>query len=133
MSSFDAFIKTTIVLSYNVLSILNSSPSNTTNELLDTLLKLQKRSAPLMHDAGTECSSIDLFQQLNWIKMKNIIMVFSVLKNKAPANLYNLFGFVKDTHNVSRRSAIRNGPLCFWRGGDGKFLKKLFAKTKKCK
>jgi hypothetical protein len=26
---------------------------------------------------------------------------------------------------------LRDGPLFFWRGGDGKFLKKLFAKTKK--
>jgi hypothetical protein len=38
--------------------------------------------------------------------MKKIIMVFSVLKNEAPANLYNLFEFVNDMHNVPTRSSI---------------------------
>ena len=42
----------------------------------------------------------------NLIKMKKIIMVFSVLKNEAPANLYNLFEFVNDMHNVPTRSSI---------------------------
>ena len=37
----------------------------------------------------------------------------------------------KPNTNTLKRS-FRDGPLFFWRG-DGKFLKKLFANTKKCK
>jgi hypothetical protein len=42
--------------------------------------------------------------------MKKIIIVFSLLKNKAPANfmklVLNLFEFVNDIHNVPTRSSI---------------------------
>jgi hypothetical protein len=68
----------------------------------------------------------------NLIKMKKVIMVFSaVLKNKAPANLHNLFELVKDAHNVPTKSSIpdlkvpkvRFKRSCRWKLSSGNLYK----------
>ena len=48
--------------------------SNARIELLDDLLILQKRAARLILDKDPRAHSIELFRQLEWIPVHNIIM-----------------------------------------------------------
>ena len=56
--------------------------------------------------------SVIIFQKLGWIpilnqiKMSKLLIVFNVLKNKAPSNLLDLFQSINDTHSVRIRSSL---------------------------
>ena len=63
---------------------------NASNERLNDLLKLQKRAARIILQTSTDTPSVILFQKrgcipiLNQIKMRKLLIVFNILKNKAP-------------------------------------------------
>lgn len=85
---------------------------NASNELLNDLLKLQKRAARLILDKKPDAPSIELFRQLRWIpihnliKMRKILLVFNTLKTSWPQDLCKLFSFLRDSHDVNTRSSI---------------------------
>lgn len=87
---------------------------NASNERLNDLLKLQKRAARIILQTSCETPSVILFHELKWIpivnliKMRKLLLVFNVLKNKAPYHLFNLFEFINETHNVRTRSSLTN-------------------------
>ena len=74
---------------------------NASNESLNDLSKLQKRAARIILQTSTDTPSVILFQKLDWIpilnqmKIRKLLIVFNVLKNKAPSNLLDLFQFTK--------------------------------------
>ena len=79
---------------------------------LNDLLKLQKRVARIILQTSTDTPTVILFQKLGWIpiliqiNMRKLLIVFNVLKNKAPSNLLDLFQFINDTHSVRTRSSL---------------------------
>lgn len=60
-------------LIYSYLLYCCSIWRNATNELLNDLLKLQKRSVRIILEATIETLSVELFRTLNWITIHNLI------------------------------------------------------------
>ena len=66
----------------------------------------------LILENGLEAPSIELFRQLKWIpihnliKMRKIIFVFNFLKTSWPQDLSNLFSFLRESHDAYIRSSI---------------------------
>jgi hypothetical protein len=53
--------------------------SNAQHELIDPLLKLQKRAARLALDESISTPSVDLFRKLEWIPIYNLIKMRKIL------------------------------------------------------
>ena len=61
-------------------------------------------------------------------------VIYSHIRNEIYRTKNNVAGKIHSIFTwICSYTTLRDGPLFFWRGGDGKFLKKLFANTKKCK
>ena len=79
---------------------------NARHELIDPLLKLQKRAARLALDESMSTPSVHLFRKLEWIpiynliKMRKILLVVSTLRSSSPSDLRELFCFSGASHDV---------------------------------
>ena len=90
----------------------NTIWDNARNELLDELLKLQKRSGRLtLHEKITTPSNL-LFRKLKWIPIHNLVeikknqMIFNVLLSSTPTEVRKLFTFVHEAHNKYTHSSL---------------------------
>ena len=93
------------------LEYCNSIWGNCSGELIDKLIKFQKRAARLILDKDLSTPSSELFQQLGWmrfdemVKYKKCILMYKSLNNLAPAYMSNKFTYSYDIHNLDLRSA----------------------------
>ena len=83
--------------------------SNAQHELIDPLLKLQKRAARLALDESMSTPSVDLFRKLEWIPIYNLIKmrkILLVVNTSSPSDLRELFCFSGASHDVYTRSSV---------------------------
>ena len=98
------------------LDYCNSIWGNCSNELLEKVVKFQKRAARVILDKDFDTPSLELFQQLGWMRFdervlyKKAILMYKSLNNLAPSYLSNKFTYVHDIHNLDLRST-RNQTL----------------------
>ena len=92
------------------LDYCNSIWGNCSNELLDKIIKFQKRAARLILDKDLSVPSSELFQQLGWMRFderviyKKCILMYKSLHNLAPSYMSNKFTYSYDIHNLDLRS-----------------------------
>ena len=85
---------------------------NCSNEELNRILKLQKRTARLILDQGPIAPSEPLFKQLGWmsieqrIKYHKYLLVSKCLKNEAPIYLKNKIQYLSDSNPYSLRNVV---------------------------
>ena len=83
---------------------------NCNNNLLDKLIKFQKRAARLILSKAMDTPSAELFQQLGWMRFderaiyKKAILMNKSLHNLAPTYLSTKFTYTSDIHQVNLRS-----------------------------
>ena len=93
------------------LEYCNSIWGNCSDELLEKLIKFQKRAARLILDKDLSTPSSELFQELSWmrfdemVKYKKCIIMYKSLNNLAPAYMSKKFTYSYDIHNLELRSA----------------------------
>lgn len=84
---------------------------NCSNELLDRIIKLQKRAARLILNKDLSSPSAELFNQLGWLRFdervryRKCILMYKALNNLAPTYLSNKFTYAHNMHNLDLRSA----------------------------
>jgi hypothetical protein len=82
------------------------------NEELNRILKLQKRTARLILDQDPIAPSEPLFKQLGWmsieqrIKYHKYLLVSKCLKNEAPVYLENKIQYLSDRNPYSLRNVV---------------------------
>ena len=82
------------------------------NEELNRILKLQKRTARLILDQDPIAPSEHLFKQLGWmsieqrIKYHKYVLVSKCLKNEAPVYLENKIQYLSDRNPYSLRNVV---------------------------
>ena len=92
------------------LDFCNSIWENCSNELLDKIIKFQKRAARLILDKDLSVPSSEIFQQLRWMRFderviyKKCILMYKSLHNLAPSYMSNKFTYSYDIHNLDLRS-----------------------------
>ena len=85
---------------------------NCSNEGLNRILKLQKRTAGLILDQDPIAPSEPLFKQLGWmtieqrIKYHKHLLVSKCLKNEAPVYLKNKIQYLSDRNPYSLRNVV---------------------------
>jgi hypothetical protein len=85
---------------------------NCSNEGLNRILKLQKRTARLILDQDPIAPSEPLFKQLGWItieqriKYHKYLLVSKCLKNEAPVYLKNKIQYLSDRNPYSFRNVV---------------------------
>ena len=85
---------------------------NCSNEGLNHILKLQKRTARLILDQDPIAPSEPLFKQLRWmsieqrIKYHKYLLVSKCLKNEAPKYLKNKIQYLSDRNPYSLRNVV---------------------------
>ena len=85
---------------------------NCSNEGLNCILKLQKRTARLILDQDPIAPSEPLFKQLGWmsieqrIKYHKYLLVSKCLKNEAPIYLKNKIQYLSDRNPYSLRNVV---------------------------
>jgi hypothetical protein len=85
---------------------------NCSNEGLNRILKLQKRTARLILDQDPIAPSEPLFKQLGWmsieqrIKYHNYLLVSKCLRNEAPIYLKNKIQYLSDRNPCSLRNVV---------------------------
>ena len=83
---------------------------NCNNELLDRIIKLQKRATRFILAKDLCSPSSELFQQLGWVRFdervqyRKCILMFKSFNNLAPTYLTNKFAYTNDIHNLDLRS-----------------------------
>ena len=83
---------------------------NCYNNLLDKLIKFQKRAARLILDKAMDTPSAELFQQLGWMRFderviyRKATLMYKSLHNLAPTYLSTKFTYTSDIHQVNLRS-----------------------------
>ena len=83
---------------------------NCNNNLLDKLIKFQKRAARLILDKAIDTPSAELFQQLSWMRFdvrviyRKAILMYKSLHNLAPTYISTKFTYTSDIHQVNLRS-----------------------------
>ena len=83
---------------------------NCNNNLLDKLIKFQKRAARLILDKAMDTPSAELFQQLGWMRFaerviyRKAILMYKSLHNLAPTYLSTKFTYTSEIHQVNLRS-----------------------------
>ena len=93
------------------LTYCSSIWSNCSNELMNDILKLQKRAARIIFGGSYHTPSVNLFRQLKWlpiyniIKMRKIRFVFRALKNTSPSKKILLFQMRSNLTNMNTRSS----------------------------
>ena len=84
---------------------------NCSNELLDRVIKLQKRAARLILNKDLSSPSAELFQQLGWLRFderviyRKCTLMYKALHNLAPTYLSNKFTYTHNIHSFDLRSA----------------------------
>lgn len=92
---------------------------NARNELLNDLLILQKRAARLILEQDYRAPSINLFRQLKWIpiyniiKMRKILLTFNSLKTSQPDDIRSLFTFRCESSSIYTRSSLTDLEIPF--------------------
>ena len=83
---------------------------NANLDLLDSLVKFQKRAARCILDKDFDSPSAEMFAELKWMKFpervqyQKAIMMYKVFHNLAPAYLQGLFQHTTDIHQRTLRS-----------------------------
>ena len=83
---------------------------NCNDNLIDKLIKFQKRAARLILDKPMDTPSDELFQTLGWMKFdervnyRKAILMYKSLHNLAPTYLSSKFTYTSDIHQVNLRS-----------------------------
>ena len=94
---------------------------NCTVDNLQRVLRLQKRCARLILDAGTHENSVKLFNKLDWLPINDIIRIkklcrlHKINQGHCPAYSNNYIECVSNTHNYNTRSVSNNNittPAC---------------------
>ena len=93
------------------LDYCNTIWGNCSNELIDKIIKFQKRAARVILDKDLTTPSSELFQQLGWmrfddrVKYRKCMLMYKSLHNLAPTYLGNKFTYTHNVHNLDLRSA----------------------------
>ena len=83
---------------------------NANNELLNTVIKFQKRAARSILDKPIDTPSSEMFAELNWmtfperVNYQKAVLMFKIMHGLTPSYLHNLFQFTSEIHNRSLRS-----------------------------
>ena len=91
---------------------------NCNDNLVEKLIKFQKRAARLILDKPMDTPSEELFQTLGWMKFdervnyRKAILMYKSLHNLAPTYLSSKFTYTSDIHQVNLRSKIRFYTIC---------------------
>ena len=92
------------------LDYCNTIWGNCSNELIDKVIKFQKRAARVILDKDLTTPSSELFQQLGWmkfddtVKYRKCMLMYKSLHNLAPTYLGNKFTYTHNIHNLDLRS-----------------------------
>ena len=87
---------------------------NANSELLDSIVKFQKRAVRCILDRDFDSPSDEMFAELKWmkfperIKYQKTIMMYKISHNLAPKYLQELFQQTNDIHNRALRSTSDN-------------------------
>ena len=88
--------------------------SNANSELINSVVKFQKRAARSILDKPLETPSIELFTELKWMMFpervvyQKAILMYKVMHNLTPPYLTNIFKFSSEVHDRSLRSTSEN-------------------------
>jgi hypothetical protein len=110
---------------------------NCSNEGLNRILKLQKRTARLILDQDPIAPSEPLFKQLGCmsieqrIKYHKYLLFSKCLKNEAPICLKNKIQYLSDRNPYSLRNVVREQPFNL-KGGLWFFSKKKYSDSQCC-
>ena len=87
---------------------------NSNTELMNTVVKFQKRAARSILDKPIETPSVELFPELKWIMFpdrviyQKAILMYKIMHNLAPSYLSNIFTLSSEVHERSLRSTTEN-------------------------
>ena len=87
---------------------------NANEELMETVIKFQKRAARCILDKDTDTPSEEMFSELKWMKFperviyQKAILMFKISNNLAPQYLQDLFTHTTDIHQRALRSTSNN-------------------------
>lgn len=87
---------------------------NANIELLNTVVKFQKRAARSILDKPIETPSNEMFTQLRWmtfperVNYQKAILVYKIMHNLTPSYLQTLFQFTNEVHTRNLRSTAEN-------------------------
>ena len=87
---------------------------NVNLELMDSIVKFQKRAARCILDKDFDTPSAEMFAELKWMKFpervqyQKAIMMYKIFHNQAPEYLQGLFQHTTDIHQKALRSASDN-------------------------
>ena len=82
---------------------------NANNELLNTVIKSQKRAARSILDKPIDTPSSEMFAELYWmtfperVNYQKAVLMFKIMHGLTPSYLHNLFQFTSEIHNRSIR------------------------------
>lgn len=87
---------------------------NTNEDLINNIVKFQKRAARLILDKDFDTPSEELFTELNWMKFpervvyQKAILMFKTMHDLAPSYLKDIFRYTGEIHNRNLRSTSHN-------------------------
>ena len=87
---------------------------NANEELMETVIKFQKRAARCILDKDTDTPSEEMFLELKWMKFperviyQKAILMYKISNNLAPQYLQDLFTHTTDIHQRALRSTSNN-------------------------
>ena len=87
---------------------------NSNTELMNTVVKFQKRAARSILDKPIETPSVELFSELKWMMFpdrviyQKAILMYKIMHNLAPSYLSNIFTLSSEVHERSLRSTTEN-------------------------
>ena len=87
---------------------------NANSELMNTVIKFQKRAARSILDKPIETPSIELFSELKWmmfperVMYQKAILMYKIMHDLTPPYLANIFKLSKEVHDRTLRSTSEN-------------------------
>ena len=87
---------------------------NAKTELMNTIIKFQKRAARSILDKPMETPSVELFTELKWmifpdrVRYQKAMLMYKIIHNLTPPYLSNIFKFSSEAHNRALRSTTEN-------------------------
>ena len=87
---------------------------NANSELMNTVIKFQKRAARSILDKPMETPSVELFTELKWmmfpdrVRYQKAMLTYKIIHNLTPPYLSNIFKFSSEAHNRALRSTTKN-------------------------
>ena len=87
---------------------------NASSDLLDSVIKFQKRAARCILDKDIETPSAEMFTELKWMKFldrvqyQKAVMMFKIFHNLSPSYLQDLFHHTSEIHGRTLRSTTEN-------------------------